>query len=48
MSGRRGYDGEALLRRILPDGIVVGAGKPDVPNVVAVREYVCQGGHEPV
>jgi len=43
-----GYDREALRRRILPDGIVVRAAKPDVANVVTVREYICQGAHEPV
>jgi hypothetical protein len=46
--GILGYDREALPRGILPNGIVVGAPKPDVPNVVAVREDVGQRSDESV
>jgi len=43
-----GHDREALRRRMLPDGFVVGTREPDGPNVVAIGKYICEGGHEPV
>jgi hypothetical protein len=38
-----GYDHEVLRRGVLPDGIIFPAAKPDVANVVTVREYICEG-----